>query len=429
MEITLTIMGLLLLLILCGIPIAGAIGLTSLITIAVFNLGLPISTLASRYFFGLDSFALMAIPFFIFAGELMNASGITKRVLDIAEAFVGWLKGGMTYVNCLAAMMMATISGSGSACAAALGVSLIPDMESRGYSREYSVALTSCANVVGPIIPPSSMFILYAYYTDASIIKLFFGGVIPGVITGLALMVVGTAICRVKGYRQEKREFSVKKCLMVMKKGWSAILVPMGLFLAIVTGTCTATEAGALVCVVSLLLGIAYRGITSWKDVLGCAKRAAASTCVIWTLLAVSGLFTNVLVRARFSDIVSAALISITTTPYVMLIIIVAFIFILGMFVDVTPMILMFGIPFSTCAISVGVDPTHFGMLFVFICMVGAVTPPVGSILFITTTIGKTSMVKVTPVLIPLLFTLLAVAICVIFVPSTVTFLPDLLFG
>ena len=419
----------LLAMILLGVPVAVSIGLSSVAAITIFQLKLPLTTIAARCFSGIDSYTLMAIPFFVFAGEMMNKAGITKRVLDIADALVGSLKGGLTYVNCLAAMMMASISGSGTACAAALGVSLIPDMEKRGYSKEYAVALTSCANVVGPIIPPSTLFILFAYYTGASVIRLFVGGVLPGICIGLGLMLVGSMICRRKGYRQEAQPFSFKKLGNAFKTGWIAVLVPVFLFLSIVCGWSTPTEAGAIVCALSLILGIMFKAITSWKDLIDVTKHAAASTCTIFTLLALSGIFSSVLVRARFTDIVSGILTSISSTNFGLMVAIVAFIFVLGMFVDVTPMITMFAAPFAVCATGAGVNLTHFGVVFVLICMVGAVTPPVGGILFVTTTIGQIPMTRIVKMLIPMLIWLFVFTVLIIVFPSIVTFLPNLLFG
>lgn len=425
MSIFIVLLGLILL----GVPVASAIGLSSVAAIYFFDLNLPFTTVAARCFSGIDSFTLMAIPFFVLAGELMNKAGITRRVLDIADALVGSLKGGLTYVNCLAAMMMASISGSGTACAAALGVSLIPDMEKRGYSKEYAVALTSCANVVGPIIPPSTLFILFAYYTGASVIRLFVGGIVPGVMIGISLMIVGSMICRKKGYRQEAQPFSSKKLFDALKSGWIAILVPLFLFLSIVLGWSTATEAGAIVCALSLILGIALKGITSWQDVMDALKNAASSTCTIFTLLALSGIFSSVLVRAHFTQIVADILTSISSSSTGVMMAIIVFIFVLGMFVDVTPMITMFAATFATCAVAAGADLTHFGVVFILICMIGAVTPPVGGILFVTTTIGKIPMTKIVPMLMPMLAVLFVVATLIMFFPALVNFMPSLLLG
>lgn len=429
MIISLTVFAILFGFILLGVPVALCIGIAGISGVYIFDINMSLSTIASKFFSGINSYTLLAIPFFIFAGEIMNKAGITKRVLNLADAFVGSLKGGLTYVSVVAAMFMATISGSGSACAAALGTSLIPEMEQRGYSKEYAVALTTCANVVGPIIPPSSVFILYAFYTGESVIKLFVGGVIPGICIGIALMIVGRMICKVKGYRDVPEKFSWKKVLKALGDGWIAIFVPAFLFVSIVAGWCTATEAGALVCVMSLIVGVIYGSIRSVKDVVKIAISSAKSTCIIYALLAFSGVFSTILVRAHFTEIVTGIIQAISSSTSITMLIIIFFMFLLGMFVDVTPMVTMFAVTFSAVAVSAGVDPIHFGVLFVVIVMVGALTPPVGSILFVATTIGNISMTKVIPILLPMLLTVVAITILLIFVPELCTFLPNLMFG
>lgn len=429
MIISLTVFAILFGFILLGVPVALCIGIAGISGVYIFDINMSLSTISSKFFSGINSYTLLAIPFFIFAGEIMNKAGITKRVLNLADAFVGSLKGGLTYVSVVAAMFMATISGSGSACAAALGTSLIPEMEQRGYSKEYAVALTTCANVVGPIIPPSSVFILYAFYTGESVIKLFVGGVIPGICIGIALMVVGRMICKIKGYRDVPEKFSWKKVFKALGDGWIAIFVPAFLFVSIVAGWCTATEAGALVCVMSLIVGVIYGSIRSIKDVIKIAISSAKSTCIIYALLAFSGVFSTILVRAHFTEIVTDIIQAISSSTSMTMLIIIFFMFLLGMFVDVTPMVTMFAVTFSTVAVSVGVDPIHFGVLFVVIVMVGALTPPVGSILFVATTIGNISMTKVIPILLPMLLTVVAITILLIFVPELCTFLPSLMFG
>ena len=429
MIISISIFAILLLLILLGVPVAMSIGLASLATIYIFDLGVPLTLLPAQTFSGIDSFPLMAIPFFIFAGELMNKAGITRRILDLADAVVGSLKGGLTYVNVVAAMMMASISGSGTACAAALGVSLIPDMERRGYSKAYAISLTSCANVVGPIIPPSTLLILYGYYTNTSIAKLFMGGVLPGILIGASLMIVGTFVCRKKGFRQEAQPFSADKLKKALISGWAAILVPAFIFISIVLGWTTASEAGAIVCVLSLLLGFFYRTITSFKDILEVTRSAAHSTCTIFALIALSGIFSNVLVRAHFQELIVDIMGMVAHSQASTMLIIILFIFILGMFVDVTPMIIMFSAPFALVAANAGIDLVHFGLIFTIICMIGAVTPPVGGILFVTTTIGKIPMTQIVPQLVPFLVTLVVITAFMVFFPPIITALPNLLFG
>ncbi len=429
MIVSLGIFLILLILIFIGVPIAFSIGLASLATIYLFDLGIPLTLLPAKTFSGMDSFSLMAIPFFILAGEIMNKAGITRRIIDLADACVGFLKGGLSYVNVVSAMLMAGVSGSGTADAAALGVVMIPNMEEKGYSKQYAVALTSCANTIGPIIPPSTLLILYGYYTNTSVAKLFIGGIFPGIIMGLSLMIVAQIICRKKGYRQVTSKFSKSHFKSALIRGWVALLAPTFILVAIILGWATPSEAGVLVCVFALILGLFYKTIRSLNDIKEIVISAARSTCTIFTLLAFSGIFANILVRAHFQGMIVSFLQGVGGSPTSMLIMISIFIFILGMFVDVTPMIIMFSAAFAGVAVLNGINIVHFGLVFVLICMIGAVTPPVGGLLFVTTSIGKVSMQKVTPVLIPFVAVLFGVVVLLIFFPSLVTYLPNLIMG
>lgn len=429
MIISLGIFVILLGLIFLGVPVAFSIGLASLATIYIFDLGIPLTLLPAKTFSGMDSFSLMAIPFFILAGEIMNQAGVTRRIIDLADACVGFLKGGLSYVNVLSAMLMAGVSGSGTADAAALGVVMIPNMEEKGYSKEYAVALTSCANTVGPIIPPSTLFILYGYYTNTSVAKLFLGGLLPGVLMGIALMVVAQLICRKNGYRQETSRFSLTQLRIAFVRGWAPLLAPVFILASIILGWATPSEAGVLVCVMALIMGLVFREIRNFRDIAKIVVAAAKSSCTIFSLLAFSGIFANILVRAHFQETIIDALRYFSDSATLTMVAISLFIFILGMFVDVTPMIIMFSAAFASVAVASGIDVVHFGVVFVLICMIGAVTPPVGGLLFVTTAIGKISMQRVIPMLIPFVAVLGIVDLILIFFPPLATLLPNLLMG
>jgi tripartite ATP-independent transporter DctM subunit len=423
----LSILVIMLVMIFIGIPVSTSIGLSGLAAIDIFDLRLPLTTISSLFYNGTNSYALMAIPFFIMAGEIMNEAGITKRVLNIAEALVGHLKGGLTYVNCLAAMMMASISGSGTASCAALGKSLIPEMSQRGYDRDYAASLTCCANIVGPIIPPSTMFVLYSFYTGASIMGMFLGGVIPGIMIGVSLMITGSIICKKKGFKQEPEKFSWKRFADAMKKGIVSLMLPVLLFVSIIVGWTTPTEAGAVVSLMALILGIITREINSFKQIIQIAKNTAKATCIVFTLIAISEVLSNVLIRVHFTDLVSDFLGSVTNTTSAMMIVVCIIIFILGTVLDTTPMITMFAITFTTAVVENGGDMIHFGVVFVLICMLGAITPPAGGLLFVATAVSETTQEKMFPYLLPMMLVIFAVTILIVLLPETVTFLPSLL--
>lgn len=428
MFIPLIIFVILLIFIFMGVPVSFSIGLTSLVSIYMFDLGVPLTIIPSHIFSGINSFSLMAIPFFIFGGEIMNKAGITRRIIDLADSIVGWMKGGLSQVNIVASMLMAGISGSGTADVAALAPILIPSMEEQGYSKEYAIAITSCSDVVGPIIPPSTLFILFAYYTNTSVASLFLGGVIPGILMGLALMVVGHFICKKHGFRQENEKFTLKKLVWGIRRGWIALLIPVFLLVSLVKGWATPSEAGVLMIALAIIFGLFFKTIRSFKDIKDCVINAAFSTSTIFALIAISGIFSNVLIRINFQNIIVDIIGTVAQTPNSALLLIILFIFILGMVIDVTPMIIMFSAALTNVAHMYGISSIFFGVIFVSICMVGAVTPPVGGILFITTAIGKSSMFEVIPMLIPFLIAIIAVIILVILIPSLATALP-VIFG
>jgi tripartite ATP-independent transporter DctM subunit len=427
MTIILGIFCILMLLLFLGIPIAFAIGLASLASVFMFGIDIKLTLIPGQMFSGLDSFALMAVPFFVMAGEVMNKAGITYKIIDLCDSIVGHLKGGLTYVNILAAMIMAGISGSGTADAAALGTTLIPNMEEKGYPLEFAVALTAAANTVGPIIPPSTLFILYGYYTSTSISALFLGGILPGVIIGLSMMVLSYFICKAKGYRQENNKFNLKRLLKAVEVGGVACLIPVFIVVSITTGFCTATEAGVLIVAVSFALGYIYKSIRTWKEVYEVLHRSLINTAVIFAMLATSGIFANILARARFQQIVILAVGGLINSSTLLMFAIVIFVLILGMFVDVAPMVIMFSAAFCGVAVKAGMDPVAFGVTFVIACMLGSITPPVGCLLFITTQIAKISMTRVIKPIFPYIVLYFGIVILLVLFPKITTLIPSLL--
>ena len=417
----------LLVLLFLGVPVAFSIGLSSLAAIFLFDIRVPLSSLPANMFSGLNSYTLMAVPFFVMAGEVMNKAGVTSRMIAFADAWVGHLRGGLSHVNVLCAMIMAGVSGSGTADAAALGTALIPAMEEKGYARDYSVALTAASNTVGPIIPPSNLFILYGYYTSTSVSALFMGGLLPGVIIGIAIATLSYFICRKYGDGQDTRPFNVKHALKETLVNGPAVLVPVFLVVAILTGFCTATEAGVFVMVLSLILGICYRSIRSFKDFYEVVERSVLGTAGIFAMLATSGIFANILARAKFQSIMVNSLQGLISTPRLLLLAIFAFIMILGCFVDVAPMVIMFSATFCAVASQAGISPLTFGVIFVISGMLGSITPPVGCLLFITTQVSGLPMTKTIRRIWPFMILYTLCVMLLILFPQICTFIPNLI--
>lgn len=422
-EIFITLLALLFL----GVPVAFSIGISSLAAIYLFGINVPLSTLPANMFAGLNSFTLMAVPFFILAGEVMNKAGVTSRIISFADAWVGHLKAGLSHVNVLCAMILAGVSGSGTADAAALGTSLIPAMEEHGYEKDYAVALTAAANTVGPIIPPSTLFILYGYYTGTSVSALFLGGLLPGVIIGLSVAALSYLLCKKHGYGQDTKRFSFSRAVKQTLVNGPAVLIPVFLIVAITTGLCTATEAGVFISVLSIILGVCYGSLRTFADFYDVIKRSVMGTAGIFAMLATSGIFSNILARAKFQAIMVENLQGLISMPKLLLLAVFAFILILGCFVDVAPMVTMFSATFCAVAVQAGISPLEFGVIFIISGMLGSITPPVGCLLFITTQISGVPMTKTVKRVWPFMILYTVCVMLLILFPGICTFIPGLL--
>lgn len=427
MTILVALFAVLIGLIFLGVPVAFCIGLSGLAVIQMFDIGVPFTMIAAKTFAGMNSYTLMAIPFFILGGEIMDRAGITRMILDLADSCVGFLKGGLSYVTVLSSMLISGLSGSGTADAAAIGSVIIPSMSQKGYSPEYAVALVSASCTLGPIIPPSMLFILYAYYTNVSVAALFIAGIVPGVVIAVFLMITAKIVCSKKGYRQETSKFSLRYVARAFARGWVALVAPLAVIASLRFGWATPTEGGVLICVIAILVGLIYRTITSFRQIVDSVVAAAKGTCTVLTLVGFSGIFADILIRCHFQGRIATVVTSIAHTPVTIMIVMGIFIFIFGMFIDVTPMLIMFSAAFAGIAADSGIDLVHFGVVFVMVCMIGAITPPVGGMLFITTAIGKISIMRAIPPLIPFVITLLIVSVLLILFPGISIWLPNLI--
>lgn len=409
-----------------GIPVAICIGLAALTTILLVDIGIPFTLLPSQMFSGMNSFTLMAIPFFILAGEMMNRAGLTIRILNLAEAIVGHIRGGLAHVNILASMLMAGVSGSGAADTAAIGTAMISTMKEKGFKANFAVVVTAASATVGPIIPPSVLFILYGFLTNVSVGKLFLGGIIPGILMGLGLMVTSYIICRKEGYEKSHEKFESKRLLKRTKEGFVALLVPIVIIGSISTGFATATESGVIAVVLAFIIGILFRTLNNFETVKNAVISSTHTTAIIFLILATSAIFSNILVRAQFQTVVIDTLQTITSSPTLSLLLIILFIFIMGMFVDVTPILIMFATPLAIVGEQLGFDPVFFGVVIVIASMIGSVTPPVGGLLLISASIGQIPIASTFRILIPFVLTLIFILLIVILIPGTVTLIPNL---
>lgn len=408
-----------------GIPIYMAIILTTISFMVGMNL--PLNLVVIKMFGSVNSFSLMAIPFFIIAGNIMAKADITDRIVNFSDSLVGQFKGGLGHVNILASMFFGGIQGSGIADASAIGGMLIPAMAKQGYAIEYAVALTAGASMLSPIIPPSIAMILYSYYTEIPVSKLFMGGVVPGLIITIMMMVWNRIEYSRRGYNIPTHKFSFKRLGYAFTHSIGALIMPIIIIGGIISGVVTATESGVLAVVYGLIYGFFISKKLKLHDLVEIIKNSALTTAVVMITIAATGALSNVLVRMRFQSSVSNYVVNTIGSPVLGTLFLMFVIFILGMFLDPTVLIAMLAATILSIGNSFGFNPVHYGVVMVIMMQLGAITPPVGSFLFVSCGIGHVSIEKATKPLIPFIFIVLITILLSFFVPQIVMYLPNLL--
>ncbi len=407
------------------VPVAWSIGIASLFTILLSIGSIPaFTTVAQRAITGLDSFSLLAIPFFILAGHIMNHGGIAKRLIDFAKSLVGSLPGGLAHVNIVAAMLFGAIAGSAGAAAAAIGSFMSERMEKEGYTKEYGVAVNVTSATTGLLIPPSNIFIIYSLASGGvSIGALFLAGYIPGILTGLILMIIALIWAKKKGFPTGKRSSAgeVLKSFVAALPSLFLLFVIIG---GIVAGIFTATEASSVAVVYCLILAFWYREIKI-KDLKSIFVQSAGTISLVMLLIAMSIAMSWVMSYENIPQEVTASLLSFSDNPIIIMILINIILLVIGIFMDMTPAVLIFTPIFLPVATSLGIDPVHFGIIMVLNLCIGLCTPPVGSVLFIGVGVANTTIQKVVRPLLPLFAGMLLSLILVIIFPELSLWLPE----
>ncbi|HUF11231.1 MAG TPA: TRAP transporter large permease subunit [Rhodothermales bacterium] len=409
-----------------GVPIAFAIGISGVVTLLVSMDFMPaVTTVAQRMATGLDSFAILAIPFFILAGQLMNRGGIARRLIDLAKSMVGVLPGGLAHVNIMAAMLFGSISGSSVAAASAVGGVMIPRMDEAGYDRGFGAAVNITSATTGLVIPPSNILIVYSLASGGvSIAALFLAGYLPGMLMGLSLMVVSGFIAVRKKYPREKRlrPAEIVRNFVDALPSLFMLLVVIG---GIVAGYFTATEASAVAVAYALVLALFYReiNISDLPDIL---LETSKTTAIVMLLIATSMGLSWVMALENIPQNVSAGLIGLAENPIVILLIINVLLLAVGTFMDMTPAVLIFTPIFLPIVQDLGMDPVHFGIMMVVNLCVGLCTPPVGSVLFVGCALAGIPITRVIRPLLPLFAAMIVSLMIVTYVPELSLWLPRL---
>jgi len=409
-----------------GTPVAWSIAISSVLTMLVSIPFLPaFTTVSQRIGTGLDSFALLAIPLFILSGELMNKGGIAHRLIAFAKTLVGALPGGLALINIISAMLMGAIAGSAMAAASAMGSIIGPEMEKEGYSKEFGAAVNITAATTGLVIPPSNVLIVYSLASGgASIAALFLAGYIPGILTGLFLMIVASLWAKKKGFKLGKRS-SLREMFKTFIDAFPSLLMLVVVIGGIVAGIFTATEASAIAVLYSLLLGFVYKEIT-FPKLPKILLDSSATTAIVMLLIGTSISMSWALSYENIPQDISSGLLNISDNKIVILLIINLLLLFVGIFMDMTPAVLIFTPIFLPVVTKLGLDPVHFGIIMVLNLCIGLCTPPVGSVLFVGVGIAKTTIEKVVKPLLPLFVAMIIALMLVTYIPALSLWLPSL---
>jgi tripartite ATP-independent transporter DctM subunit len=410
------------LLLLLRVPVALAIAVPALGAAAYLNI--PLFTVGQRMVAGLNTFSLLAIPFFILAGEIMVAGGIARRLVNLAGALVGWLRGGLAMINITASTFFGGISGSAVADTSSIGAVMIPMMKKKGYGADYSVGVTISSAAQGVMLPPSHNMIIYSLAAGGvSVGALFMAGILPGLLLGLALMITSYVLAVRRGYPKEEM-VSLSALSRIVWEGLLGLLTPVIIIGGISSGIFTATESAAIACVYAFFLTfVVYREIPL-REIISILKNTFRTLAIVLFLIAAASAFGYMLAFLQVPTMMTEYLLGLSDNRIVILLVINAMLLFLGAVMDMAPLILIMTPILLPVATSIGMDPVHFGVMLVFNLSIGLITPPVGGVLFVGCAIGKISMERALPGVLPFYMPMLVALLLITFFPALVLTVP-----
>ncbi len=419
-------------LLLMEVPVAFVIGIATLLGALALGREGSFVSIASDMANGLDSFPLLAIPFFILAGELMASGGLARRLIDFASSMVGRLPGGLAIVNTVTCMLFGAVSGSATAAISSIGAALIPEMERKGYPRDFSVALTATAATTGLLIPPSNVMIVYALVaSNVSVGALFLAGLVPGIVTGCAVMAVAVMVSsRFSDKSSSKVPGKIDEIPSFWRSFFRALPSLSMLFIVIgviIRGIMTPTESSAIAVLWSLLLVCVFYREVSIADLPRILINATRTTGIVLLLIGTSAAMSRLLTIEQVPQAAASALLAVSENPLVILLLINLALLLVGIFMDMTPAILVFTPIFLPVAIGIGIDPVHFGVIMIANLCIGLCTPPVGSCLFLGCGVGKAKIAGVSRAMIPFYIAMFAALLLITYFESLSLWLPKVL--
>ncbi|NDR57730.1 TRAP transporter large permease [Pseudoruegeria sp. M32A2M] len=409
-----------------GMPVGFAIGVAGMI--GIFDMGPRFMTMApDRLFAGLDLFPFLAMPFFILAGEIMNRSGITLGLVKLADALVGWMRGGMAHSNMVASVMFAGLTGSATADSAAFGNTLVPAMQKAGYSRPYACAVTAAGSIIGPTIPPSTLAIIYGSIMGVSIAGLFAAGILPGLLICAICMGVIALTARRKGLPKGEGRPSFKGVLLALREGFLAALLPVFILGSILGGFATPTEAAAIAVAYALFVGgVIYRAL-SWSDLYQIAVRTTRITGVIFLIIASASILGWWMTFNRIPQAVAEGMLSLSDNPNVIIGLILILLLLIGLVMDINATLIILAPVLAPLTVKIGMDPVHAGIMIILALNISLMTPPVGACLFVLASVTGEKVEAITRELWPFILAEVSILIVIAFWSDLTLFIPRLL--
>ncbi len=408
-------------------PIGFTIGSVALFAIYQMDMPVMFNMVPQRFFAGLDMFTLMAMPFFILAGQIMNKSGITHRLVNFANVLVGHLRGGLAHANIIASIFFAGMTGAAVSDTAAIGTMLIPAMVEDGYDKDFSAAVTASSSIIGPTIPPSNMMVIYGSLMGVSIAGLFAAGFVPGILLGLMLMLLSGYISKKRGYPKNEKRSSFKEMIFAFWDAILALLMPVIILGGILSGVFTPTEAAAIAVAYAFFVGKFVFKSLKMKDIPELLEQTARTTGVVFLIIASASILGWIFASERVPEQIAAMFLQISNNKYIILLLINILMLIVGMFMDIAAALVILGPILHPLAVNMGVPPIQFGIIMVLSLNVALMTPPVGACLFVVSGITNLSLEQISKAIWPFIVVEVIALFAITFIEPISMFFPRLL--
>lgn len=410
-----------------GVPIGYVLGIAGVLGIMQIGGAEMLAMAPQRYFAGLDLFTFLAMPLFIFAGELMNKAGITDRLARFADALVGHLRGGMAQSCMVSSVMFAGITGAAVAEAAAFGSTMVPAMEKNGYKRPFACGVVVAGSIIGPTIPPSNLMVIYGSMMGVSIASLFAAGILPGLVMGLFCMAVIAGLGRRLNLPKGGARPSLMRVLLAFKDSLAALVMPVIILGGIIGGFVTPTEGAAIAVFYALVLGVFFFRSVGLRDIVGMLVRTARITGVVFLIIAAASILSWWMTYMKLPQLITGLFLGLTSDPSLIILMMLVLLLVLGMFMDINAILIVLGPILGALAVSIGMDPVQAGLMIVLALNIGLMTPPVGASLFVLSSITGARIEDITRAMWPFVIAEVGVLFLVAYWPRLTLTMPALL--